>query len=110
MGHISLPSNLNVIIGITNYCVILKMVILYDAIKPIQKWVVVFLKKGTTTCFFSKKQKIRIKKQVGYFFKKRIFLNPDYLSIFCVIFPLSHDLVQVTSLSMWLSVRRTLKV
>jgi len=37
MGYISLPSDLNVIIGITSYyCVILKMVILLDAIKPIQ--------------------------------------------------------------------------
>ena len=63
MGHISLPSNLNVVIGITSYyCVFLKMLILHDAIKTIQSGVFVFLKKGTKTCFFSKKQKIRIKK------------------------------------------------
>jgi len=74
MRHISLPSNLNVIIGITRYyCVILKMVILHGAIETIQSGVFVFLKKGTKTCFFSKKQKMRIKKQVGCFFKKTYF-------------------------------------
>jgi len=54
MGYISLPSHLNAIIGITSYyCVILKMVILHDAIKTIQNGVFVFFKK-TKTCFFSK--------------------------------------------------------
>jgi len=34
MGYISLPSDLNaILIGITSYCLILKMVILHDAIK-----------------------------------------------------------------------------
>jgi len=43
MGYISLPSNLNAIIGITSYyCVILKMVILHHAIKIIQNEVFVF--------------------------------------------------------------------
>ena len=37
MAYISLPSDLNAIIGIKSYCcVILKMVILHDAIKTIQ--------------------------------------------------------------------------
>jgi len=38
------------------------------------------------------------------------FFNPDYLSIFFVIFPWSHDLEQVTSLSVCLGVLRTPKV
>jgi len=42
MGYISLPSNLKAIIGIKSYyCVILKMVILHDAIKTIQNKVFV---------------------------------------------------------------------
>ena len=45
MGYIFLPSDLNTIIGIKSYfCVILKMVILHDAMKTIQK------------CFFPKKK------------------------------------------------------
>jgi len=37
MGYISLPSNLNAIIDIKSYyCVILKMVMLHEAIKTIQ--------------------------------------------------------------------------
>ena len=36
MGYISLASILNAIIGITSYCVILKKVILHDAIKTNQ--------------------------------------------------------------------------
>jgi len=43
---------LNAIIGITSYyCVILKMVILHDAIKTIQNGVFAFFK--NKTCFFS---------------------------------------------------------
>jgi len=38
------------------------------------------------------------------------FLNPDCLSIIFVIFPWSHDLEQVTSLSVWFGLRRTLRV
>ena len=42
MGCISLPSNLNAIIGITSYyCVILDMTISHDAIKTIQNGVFV---------------------------------------------------------------------
>jgi len=56
MGYISLPSDLNAIIGITSYhCVILKMVILHDAIKTIQNRVCFFFWKKSKTCFFSKK-------------------------------------------------------
>ena len=64
--------------------------------------------------FFNKKQKnglTKEKNQKGCVFKKKwIFLNPGYLSIFFVIFPWSHDLEQVTSLSVWLGVRRTSRV
>jgi len=61
-----------------------------------------------------KKQKILIKinKKTGrLFFLKNVFLlNSDYLSIRFVIFPSSHDLEQVTSQSVCLGVRRTLRV
>ena len=64
MGYISLPSNLNAIIRIKSYyCVILKMVILHDAIKTIQNSVLCFFIKRTKACFVSKKPKKRIKKQ-----------------------------------------------
>jgi len=44
--------------GITSYCcVILKMVILHDAIKTLQNVVFAFFKKRTKTCFFSKETK-----------------------------------------------------
>jgi len=58
MGYISLPSHLNAIIGIKSYyCVILKMMILHDAIKTIQNRVlVIFLKKQKYDSF----QKTRI--------------------------------------------------
>jgi len=40
MGYILLSSNANAMIGITSYqCVILKMVILHDALKTIQNGV-----------------------------------------------------------------------
>ena len=79
MGHISLPSNLNgIILGITSYyCVILKIMILHDAIKTIKNKVFLFsLKIRTKSCFFLKKiKKTRVvkKKQknnrwVGFFF------------------------------------------
>jgi len=52
MGYISLPSNLNGIIGITSYyCVILKLMILHDAIKTnLGVWVVlaIFAKKPSS--------------------------------------------------------------
>ena len=57
MGCISLPSILNAIIGITNfYCVILKMVILHDAIKTIQNELFVFLLKKEENLFLFGKQ------------------------------------------------------
>ena len=90
------------------FCVILKLLILHDAIKTIQSGVFVFLKKGTKTCFFSKSKKFGLKNRWVVFSKKYIFLNPDCLSILCVVFPWSHDLVQVTSLPMWLSYRSLL--
>jgi len=43
MGYMSLSSNLNAIIGITSYyCVILKIMILHDAIKTIYNKVLPF--------------------------------------------------------------------
>jgi len=60
MGYISLPQNLNAMIGIKSYfCIILKIVTLHDAIKTIHNGV-------TKICFFStKRKKIRIKKTGG---------------------------------------------
>jgi len=56
-----------------------------------------------------KKQKNRIKKNRWVvFLLKRVFLNPDCLLF--VIFPWSHDLEQVTSISVCLGVRRILRV
>jgi len=74
LRYISLPPNLNAIIGITShYRVILKMVILHDATKTIQNGVSVF--------FFSEwgfpkhpDLKRNEKKQVGWGFKK----NSDF--------------------------------
>jgi len=58
MGYISLPSILNAIIDITScYCVILKIVILHDAIKAIQNGLFCFPKQRTKSCFFSKNSK-----------------------------------------------------
>jgi len=53
MGYISFPSDLDAIKGIKSYyCVILKMVMLHDAIKTIQRSVFAFFpKKRTNTCF-----------------------------------------------------------
>ena len=87
MGCISLTSNLNAIIGIASYyCVILKMVILHDAMKHFRMGYLFFLKKWQKTVSFQKNKNIRItKKQVGCFFKKRVILNLDCHSIFCVI-------------------------
>jgi len=59
MAYISLPSDLNATIGIKSYyVVILKMVILHDAIKTIQNSVFVFFpKKERKPVSFKKKQK-----------------------------------------------------
>jgi len=80
MGYISLPLNVNAIIGITNYyCVLSKIVVLHDAIKTIQNGVFVFLQnKNENLFFFSKsKQKNGYKKTSGlYFFKKTGFSQP----------------------------------
>jgi len=58
MGYIPLPSALNGIIGITRYCVILKIMILYDTIKTIKNKVFpFFLKKEHILVSFKKKQK-----------------------------------------------------
>jgi len=55
MGYISLPSILNAIIGIRSYCVILKIVILYDAVQTIQ--IFFFMKKERKPVSLKKKQK-----------------------------------------------------
>jgi len=58
MGYISLPTDLNAIIGIKSYyCVILKMVILHDAIKTIQNTVFVFFLKKDKNLFLFRKLK-----------------------------------------------------
>jgi len=59
MGYIFLLLILNAIIGITSYyCVILKVVILYDGIRTIQNEVFLFsLQNKQNHCFFLKKQK-----------------------------------------------------
>jgi len=74
----------------------------------------VFFKKRTNTCFcfFKKKQqKADLKnRMVGFFLKAHFFSTVTTFQFFFVIFPWSHDLEQVTSLSVWLGVRRTPKV
>jgi len=75
MGYISLPSNLNGIIGIRSYyCVILKIMILHDAIKTIKNKVFPFSLKNNKILFlFKKTKKLELKKkqqktQVVFFF------------------------------------------
>ena len=70
MAYISLPSNLNAVVGITSYyCVILKMVILHDSTRTIQNEIFVgFFQRTKTFVSFQKNTKIRIKKAGGLFF------------------------------------------
>ena len=65
MGYISLPSILKAIMFITSYyCVILKMVILNDAIKTIQNGVFPFsFNRNNILFLLKKKQKKRVKKR-----------------------------------------------
>jgi len=72
MGYISLPSNLNGIIGITSYyCVILKIMILHNATKTIKNKVFPFsLEKEQNLVSFQKKP--------GRFFFS-CFLNPEWI-------------------------------
>jgi len=65
------------------------MVLLYHAIKTIENGVSVlfFLKKENLFFFKKNKQKNGYKKQnktgrLSFVFRKRVFLNPDYLLIF----------------------------
>jgi len=55
MMYISLPSNQNAIIAITNYCVIPQMVILFGAIKTIQN--------GVFVLFFKEYKPVSLKKK-----------------------------------------------
>jgi len=68
MGYISLPLIFNDIIDITSYyCIILKIMILHDAIKTIKSKVFPFsFKKEQNLVTFLKKQ------------KKQVFLNPAF--------------------------------
>jgi len=76
MRYISLPSNLNGIIGITSYyCVILKIMILHDAIKRIMNKVFPCSLKKNKILFLFKKTKKRL------FFQKET-KNPGGLSVF----------------------------
>ena len=71
MGHISLPSNLNAIIGIISYyCAILKMVILHDAMKTNQN---VFL------CLFKEQKPVSFQITQKNGFKKA--KNPSGLGV-----------------------------
>ena len=92
MGCISLPSNSNGILGITSYyCVILKMVLLHDARKQFRMGFPCCCFLRIKTCFKKKTKnvykKTKITGRLG-FSKKRVFLNPDYLSIVFCDFPL----------------------
>ena len=80
MGYISLPWNLNAMIGMTSYyCVILQVVILHDAIKTIPNGVL-FLKKNKNLFLFKKNKTTGIKKSKKtrrvVFFKKTGFSQP----------------------------------
>ena len=88
------------------------MMILHDAIKTIQNGVFAFFKKNKNL-FLKKNNKILTSeknRRAVFLKKKRVFLNPDCLLMLFVIFPWLHDLEQVSSLSVWLGVRRTLRV
>jgi len=90
MGYISLPSDLNaIIIGITSYCVILKMVILHDAIKQLKiGFLCFFSKKKNKNLFLSKKIDYKKqKKHVNCFSKTRFFSTLIIFQYFFVIFP-----------------------
>jgi len=83
-----LPWNLNPKVDIADYnCVILKMVILHDAIKTLQNGVCVFSKKKKKkTYVFSKKQiKTDKKNNGGCFFQKSCFFSTLIMlwSFFC---------------------------
>ena len=72
-----------------------------------------FFRKEQKPVSFQKYKKNRIEKSTktgGLFWKKRFFLNTDCLSILFVILRWSQDLEEVTSPSVWLGVRRTLRV
>jgi len=62
------------------------MMIFHDAMKVIPNWVcVLFLNKRTKPVSFQKKPR---KRMMNNILLKRIFLNPDYLSILFCNFPL----------------------
>jgi len=64
------------------------MVTLHDTIKTIQNGVFVLFKKKNENLFlFKGNKKTHLKKTGGLFLKKRVFLNPDYLSILFCNFP-----------------------
>jgi len=76
MGYISLPSNLNGIIGITYYyCVFLNIMILHDAIKTIKNEVFPFSLKKEQNLVSLKKNK------AGglFFFKKKTGFSQPYM-------------------------------
>jgi len=84
MGHICLPSNLNGIIATTSYyCVILKIMIMHDAIKTIKNTVFLFsLKKEQNLVSFWKTQN-------KIFFwnpKKRFFFKKQKNQVGCFFF------------------------
>jgi len=69
MGYISLLLILNAILGITScFCIILKLVILHDAIKTIQKVFFVFFQKNEQKPVSCKKTVLFKKKTCGLVF------------------------------------------
>ena len=106
MRYISLPSNLNAIIGITNYyCVILQVVILHDAKKQFRISFLCYFKKNKNLFYFQ-----RNSNQEGCLKTSRFFSALIIFQSLFVIFPWEHDQEKVTSPSVWLGVRRTPRV
>jgi len=88
------------------------MVILHNAIKTIQNGVFMFFEKRMKTCFFKKKKQKRDFEKTGglEFFENTGFLSTLTIFQSFLWFPWSHDLEQLTTLSVWLGVRRTSRV
>jgi len=76
MGYISLPSNLNAIIGITSYCVNLKMVISHDAMENV---IFAFFIKKEKKLFSKNKKNSDLRKT-----KNRLFLKKQFFSTLIV--------------------------
>jgi len=60
---------------------------LHDATEKFKMGFLRLFKTKDKTRFLSKKKKSDLKRLVGCYFKKRVFINPDCVSILFVIFP-----------------------